>query len=281
MASLLIATADPDSASKIEALATALGFRTRVVATLAAAHEWLLMSSFDAILADYRFGQTQIIKTLELGWKHHPLLLGCVFALNEVMHDEWSLRAAGATVFNIQAGGELSTPLEQIKSSLHQLINAKPSTAPFRILLVEDLDSPRDIICAYIESMGFPEVDGLSSCKEALMRLENQPTRYSCIVTDLSLPGESGIDLIREVRRQDQLHHLPIIVLTAYSTVGNLVEALRAGASGFLVKPPKKQALRRELERARRLYFTRQNPRLCRPEDAHLLEEALHSANSS
>lgn len=232
------------------------------------------MSSFDALLVDYRFGQDAALKTLEIGWKHHPLLLGCVFLLQGTVTEEWTLRAAGANVFCVHQGSD-SPPINQIQFSLQQLLRAKPSTTPFRILVVEDLDSPRDIICAYIENLGFADVQGVSSVQGALKKLETEPSRYACVVTDLSLPGESGIDLIRAIRRTEELCHLPIIVLTAYSTVGNLLDALQAGASGFIVKPPKKNLLRKELEKARRNYFTHQNPRLCRPEDAHLLEEAL------
>jgi CheY-like chemotaxis protein len=90
------------------------------------------------------------------------------------------------------------------------------------------------------------------------------------------MPHESGIDLIRLLRRDTRVCHLPVLVLTAYATGENLLECIKAGATGFVVKPPHKKTFRRELEKARRIFVTRQSPRLCSPEEAHLLEEALH-----
>ena len=89
------------------------------------------------------------------------------------------------------------------------------------------------------------------------------------------MPDMKGTELIRSIRREETINQLPIIVLTAYATMEVLLECIKAGATGFLVKPPRKNTLREELEKAKRIYLNNLNPRLCRPEEAHLLEDAI------
>ena len=58
---------------------------------------------------------------------------------------------------------------------------------------------------------------------------------YDLMLLDLALPGESGIDLLPRIRAL--VPDLPVIMITAYGTVGNVVDAIRAGASNFVQKP--------------------------------------------
>ena len=89
------------------------------------------------------------------------------------------------------------------------------------------------------------------------------------------MPEISGIELTKKIRRNGKLKHLPVVMLTAYSSPEHLVDCVKAGASGFLVKPPRKNLLQQELGKARRIYNSRQSPRLCDPSDAERLEDAL------
>jgi DNA-binding NtrC family response regulator len=58
---------------------------------------------------------------------------------------------------------------------------------------------------------------------------------YDLLLLDLALPGESGIDLLPRIK--SLVPDLPVIMITAYGTVGNVVDAIRAGASNFVQKP--------------------------------------------
>ncbi|MGF1642822.1 MAG: sigma-54-dependent transcriptional regulator [Thiotrichales bacterium] len=79
---------------------------------------------------------------------------------------------------------------------------------------------------------------------EALARFREQPG--DLIITDLMMPGLSGIDLLREIRAFDR--ELPVIIVTGYSSVDNTVEALRLGASDFLRKPYDPEELLRRIQ---------------------------------
>jgi FixJ family two-component response regulator len=123
--------------------------------------------------------------------------------------------------------------------------------------------------------MGFDYVEGKRSVKEAIAALEGEPEKFSCIVTDIRMPEVSGQKLIEFVRNHEKLKHIPIIALTAYGTVDILVECLKAGASGFLVKPPRKPDLSRELGRALRITTRGACPRLASHDEAEVLREIL------
>jgi FixJ family two-component response regulator len=71
------------------------------------------------------------------------------------------------------------------------------------------------------------------------------------------------------------LKDIPVIALTAHGTMDCLFDCLAAGASGFLVKPPTKTAIRKELQKASRILVGRGAARLVRAEDVELLRESL------
>ena len=99
-----------------------------------------------------------------------------------------------------------------------------------RILVVEDEDKLRRVVQLQLQSAGF-EVEQAGSAEQGL-RLAD---RVDLIVTDLRLPGIDGLELLHTLRRQNSM--VPVIVMTAYGTVESAVEAMKSGASDFLLKP--------------------------------------------
>ncbi len=230
--------------------------------------EWFSMQTFQVLLIDSHYGEQTCLQLLSLAWKYNPLTLGGVFSFRSEVSFKDELRFVGAKVYSF------SSNLEGLLKDLQHLPTGE-SLVVFKILLVEDLDAPRDIICSYIESLGFGSVQGVSSVDEGLSLLRSAD--FSCVVSDLHMPNRSGLDLLAEIRADPHLSYLPVIILTTYSTPENFVDCLRAGATGFIVKPPTKKALNKELERAKRIVLTKQNPRLCDPEEALQLKDVLRS----
>ena len=99
-----------------------------------------------------------------------------------------------------------------------------------RILIVEDEDKLRRIIELQLLDAGFEPVKA-STAEEALPFID----RADLILTDFKLPGMSGLEMLQLIRRSDAT--VPIIVMTAFGTVENAVEAMKAGAADFLLKP--------------------------------------------
>lgn len=99
-----------------------------------------------------------------------------------------------------------------------------------RVLIVEDEEKLRRVIQLQLQSAGF-EVDEACSAEDALKLAD----RADLVLSDLRLPGMDGLDLLYSLRRQDS--HTPVIVMTAFGTVETAVQAMKAGASEFLLKP--------------------------------------------
>jgi DNA-binding NtrC family response regulator len=99
-----------------------------------------------------------------------------------------------------------------------------------RVLVVEDEDKLRRIIELHLLDSGF-EVEKASAAEEALPLTD----RADLILTDFKLPGMTGLEMLKLVRRADS--HVPVIVMTAFGTVENAVEAMKSGAADFLLKP--------------------------------------------
>ena len=98
------------------------------------------------------------------------------------------------------------------------------------VLVVEDEDKLRRVLELQLTGAGF-EVLKAGTAEDGL----KQAGEADVILTDLLLPGMTGIEMIQALRRQNS--HTPVIVMTAVGTVENAVEAMRAGATDFLPKP--------------------------------------------
>ncbi len=99
-----------------------------------------------------------------------------------------------------------------------------------RILVVDDEEKLRRVIELQLSTAGF-DVDKAASAEEALKLAE----RADLVVTDLKLPGMDGLELLAAIRGQNT--HAPVIVMTAFGTIEVAVEAMKAGAVDFLLKP--------------------------------------------
>jgi DNA-binding NtrC family response regulator len=101
-----------------------------------------------------------------------------------------------------------------------------------RILIIDDEAGIRDSLETLLTLEGF-RVDLAGDGIAGLDQLTRNS--YDLLLLDLALPGESGIDLLPRIRAL--VPELPVIMITAYGTVGNVVDAIRAGASNFVQKP--------------------------------------------
>lgn len=116
---------------------------------------------------------------------------------------------------------------------------------PERLLIVED----EDTLCASLQRVfrrdGY-EVDGAASAESAFLLLETKT--YDLIITDIILPGISGIELLTKYRRKNPGQK--VMVITAYGSLNTAVEAIKGGACDFIIKPLMHDEMRRAVRRA-------------------------------
>ena len=104
-----------------------------------------------------------------------------------------------------------------------------------RLLVVDDSVSMRHLICDLLHELGFPLVDEAADGSAALELF--QRTRYDVVITDWYMPHSSGIELLKAIRRSPERQETPVLVLTGHVTTARVVEAIEAGANGFVAKP--------------------------------------------
>lgn len=103
-----------------------------------------------------------------------------------------------------------------------------------RVLVVDDLDDNRNVLCRFLESMGYVAQDA-DGGESALAMVKESPP--DVILLDLMMPGISGLDVCCRLKADESTRHIPIIIITANANRGSNLKAVEAGADDFLTKP--------------------------------------------
>ena len=114
-----------------------------------------------------------------------------------------------------------------------------------RILVVDDEESLRRVMQVYLQRQGY-STDVAANGEEALRRLESAD--YQLMLTDWRMPGMSGLELLHIIKSQHP--EIAVIVLTAFGSIENAVEAMRAGAYHYVTKPVQFPELSLVIDRA-------------------------------
>ncbi len=112
-------------------------------------------------------------------------------------------------------------------------------------LVVEDNLFMAGVIGTMLEALGFSRIDHASNGSDALLHFRHH--RYTHLVTDVGMQPVDGISLIRTLRERGETD-LRIVVASGTSTTTQLLQAMKAGANAYLVKPFKLDALRSKLD---------------------------------
>ncbi|MBO1519172.1 chemotaxis response regulator CheY [Oceanisphaera pacifica] len=116
-----------------------------------------------------------------------------------------------------------------------------------KILIVDDFSTMRRIIKNLLRDLGFNNTleadDGLT----ALPMLKNSD--FDFVVTDWNMPGMQGIDLLKAIRADEKLKHLPVLMVTAEAKREQIIAAAQAGVNGYVVKPFTAGTLKEKLEK--------------------------------
>jgi two-component system chemotaxis response regulator CheY len=104
-----------------------------------------------------------------------------------------------------------------------------------RFLVVDDFSTMRRIVRNLLKELGFTNVQEAEDGVDALAKLHAD--EFDFVVSDWNMPNMTGIELLRNIRADAKLKHLPVLMVTAEAKKENIIEAAQAGASGYVVKP--------------------------------------------
>lgn len=110
----------------------------------------------------------------------------------------------------------------------------QPTTGRPRLLIIEDETDLRGYLTKLFTKDGYA-VEAVGDAETALTSLANDPP--DMVITDVMLPGQSGLDMLTALRLDEEIARLPVVVLTARADADSAVAAFAAGADDFVVKP--------------------------------------------
>lgn len=116
-----------------------------------------------------------------------------------------------------------------------------------KILIVDDFSTMRRIIKNLLRDLGFTNTHEADDGSTALPMLRGGDFEF--LVTDWNMPGMTGIDLLKEVRSDEKLASLPVLMVTAEAKRDQIIEAAQAGVNGYVVKPFTAQVLKEKIDK--------------------------------
>ena len=113
------------------------------------------------------------------------------------------------------------------------------------ILIVDDYKTMLRVLRNFLLQFNFSNIEEATDGSMALQKLRQQ--NFCFVISDWNMEPMTGIQLLREVRADDKLKHLPFIMITAESKSENVVAAKQAGVSNYIVKPFSAETLKSKM----------------------------------
>lgn len=116
-----------------------------------------------------------------------------------------------------------------------------------KVLVVDDFATMRRILKNILKQLGFVNITEADDGTTALEELKKN--NYDLIISDWNMPKMTGLDLLKQVRSDDALKEIPFLMVTAEAQKQNVIEAVQAGVSNYVVKPFTAEAISDKLKK--------------------------------
>ena len=110
-----------------------------------------------------------------------------------------------------------------------------------KFLVVDDFSTMRRIVRGLLKEIGYNNCDEAEDGVEALSMLK--VSKYDFVVSDINMPNMTGFELLKAIKEDPNLKHLPVLMVTAEARKEDIVLAAQSGAAGYIVKPFTKATL--------------------------------------
>jgi two-component system chemotaxis response regulator CheY len=116
-----------------------------------------------------------------------------------------------------------------------------------KVLVVDDFATMRRIVKGVLKQLGFSDIIEAEDGDLALKELNKD--KFGLIVSDWNMPNMTGLDLLKAVRSDNNLKGIPFLMVTAEGQKENVVQAVQAGVSNYIVKPFTPETFSAKLEK--------------------------------
>ena len=116
-----------------------------------------------------------------------------------------------------------------------------------RFLVVDDFSTMRRIVKNLLQELGYANVQEADDGSTALPMLKTG--NFDFVITDWNMPQLPGLELLKAVRADPKLNHLPVLMVTAEAKREQIVEAVQAGVNGYVIKPFSAEVLKEKLDK--------------------------------
>ncbi|MBP5988267.1 MAG: response regulator [Azonexus sp.] len=116
------------------------------------------------------------------------------------------------------------------------------------VLVVDDFASMRSVVSEVLKRAGFTEILQAANGQSALARLLEHK-KIGLVVSDWYMPEMDGLALLKAIKANPALAHIPVLMITAEGQRDNVLDAMQSGAAGYIVKPFTPTALQTRLEK--------------------------------
>ena len=114
-----------------------------------------------------------------------------------------------------------------------------------KVLVVDDFATMRRIVKNVLKQIGFTQILEADDGTTALGVLKDN--KIDLIISDWNMPQMSGLDLLKTVRKEDATREIPFVMVTAEAQKDNVLQAVQAGVSNYIVKPFTADAVKEKL----------------------------------
>ncbi len=108
-------------------------------------------------------------------------------------------------------------------------------TTALRFLIVDDFSTMRRIVRNLLKESGYTDAEEAEDGSVAMHKLRNN--KFDFVITDINMPNVNGFELLSQIKADEKLKHLPVLMVTAEARKEDIVAAAQGGAAGYIVKP--------------------------------------------
>jgi two-component system chemotaxis response regulator CheY len=115
-----------------------------------------------------------------------------------------------------------------------------------KVLVVDDFATMRKIVRNILKQIGFENITEAEDGSVALRMIKSE--QMGLVVTDWNMPNMTGLDLLKEIRKNPQTANTPVLMVTAEGLKENVMDAVKAGVNNYVVKPFTAEVLQEKIE---------------------------------